>query len=415
MPLPYRFGVRTVPCKAHANQQGHRDGNALPPYQRMGLAKVVRKGAIDNNAPRDDQRASQQQQHRPTQKKRHAASVQGRWKVAQEHLCAKARYNKQMTLKLDTVVIRNRAHLLREIDDLRKIQFPDWNHLDVSQLEDFSEVLKGDGFIGDISKWNMSKAKTLENMFMDSSFNGDISRWDVSNVRCMDGVFHHCAFEGDLSNWDTSNVDSMERTFANSKFNGDLSRWNVSRVENMRGTFAFSMFNRPLSTWRTSRVTTMEGMFRSSKFNQDIGAWDVSNVGNLRRMFNHSSFDSDISKWDVRKSHYFAYMFEGAPFKGDLSAWAIAPTSHMTGMLDRSALSMMGEPCLYHWVDALLHPTDTMLSGEALQHFQEHVYMADSLGMDMLECADTMRALWHKRHLAPAALDVLSLPIMDLP
>ena len=35
----------------------------------------------------------------------------------------------------------------------------------------------------------------MHSMFRDSEFNGDISMWDVSNVKEMDNVFHHSQLE----------------------------------------------------------------------------------------------------------------------------------------------------------------------------------------------------------------------------
>ena len=38
-------------------------------------------------------------------------------------------------------------------------------------------------------------------MFSKSSFNGDISKWDVSNVKYMDNMFYNSSFTGDISLW----------------------------------------------------------------------------------------------------------------------------------------------------------------------------------------------------------------------
>ena len=58
--------------------------------------------------------------------------------------------------------------------------------------------------------------------------NLDISKWDVSKVRSMSLIFDHTNFNGDISRWDVSSVTNMGGMFSNSPFNGDISRWNVS-------------------------------------------------------------------------------------------------------------------------------------------------------------------------------------------
>ena len=42
------------------------------------------------------------------------------------------------------------------------------------------------------------------------SFNGDLSKWNVSNVRDMEDMFYEArSFNGDLSKWNVSNVTNM--------------------------------------------------------------------------------------------------------------------------------------------------------------------------------------------------------------
>ena len=145
----------------------------------------------------------------------------------------------------------------------------DLNTIDVSKIQDFSELFSGHGKI-----WK---------------FNGDISRWNVSNATNMYGMF------------------------VSSPFNGDISRWNVSKVKNMSCMFMFANFNRNLSKWDVSKTLTMESMFMNSNFNQNISDWNVSNVTNMENMFNRSDFDQDISGWNVSKVTNNRNMFYRCP------------------------------------------------------------------------------------------------------
>ena len=136
-----------------------------------------------------------------------------------------------------------------------------------------------------ISRWDVSNVKEMNNMFGDSNFNGDISEWDVSNVKDMTGMFGFSKFNGDISNWDVSNVTNMKYMFFASKFNGDISQWDVSNVTEMEFMFEDSEFNTDISNWDVSNVKKMIGMFRYSKFNQDISNWNVSNVIDYEDIF----------------------------------------------------------------------------------------------------------------------------------
>jgi hypothetical protein len=57
----------------------------------------------------------------------------------------------------------------------------DLNHLDVSEVEDFSNIFEriSTTFPIDISEWDVSNGKDFSNMFSYSRFTGDISKWNI--------------------------------------------------------------------------------------------------------------------------------------------------------------------------------------------------------------------------------------------
>ena len=98
-------------------------------------------------------------------------------------------------------------------------------------------------FMGDISKWNVSKVEQMSGMFLDArSFDGDISKWDVSRVASMSHMFHGASsFNSDISKWDVSRVAKMDYMF-----------WHASSFEH---TFSRA----PWVHSKASKVSMFEG------------------------------------------------------------------------------------------------------------------------------------------------------------
>jgi surface protein len=115
----------------------------------------------------------------------------------------------------------------------------------------------------------------------------------------MSGLFWATDFNGDISSWDVSNVKNMNETFGNaSSFNQDISSWNVSNVEDMGSMFMSARsFNQDLSSWDVSNVTNMNRMFSYALvFNQDLSKWCVTNISSEPTDFSTSSELTEANK-----------------------------------------------------------------------------------------------------------------------
>ena len=181
----------------------------------------------------------------------------------------------------------------------------DW---DVSFLDDFAHIFSAarnpaaKTFNENLANWNMSRARSLKDLFRASAFNNDISSWDTSNVRDLSGTFQYAeSFNQDISRWNVSLVADMQACFfVATAFNQDLSGWDVSNVKNFEQMFSFAdSFDGNISKWNTSAATHMKSMFEKALvFNQDISGWDVRNVLTFRDIFlGATSFNQSLCEW----------------------------------------------------------------------------------------------------------------------
>ncbi|MFV0553609.1 MAG: BspA family leucine-rich repeat surface protein [Mangrovibacterium sp.] len=269
----------------------------------------------------------------------------------------------------------------------------DWGET-TAAVEDMNQMFYlATAFNQDVSSWDVSGAKNMEDMFARAyafnngdignnsakplswgkttteqgnmkgmfyrayAFNQDISSWDVSGVETMEGMFNEAtAFNngGVALDWGetTSNVATMNVMFASaSSFNQDVSSWDVSAVTTMYRMFNYAQaFNNGgvALGWgeTTSNVEYMNEMFHEARaFNQDIRSWDVSGVTTMNQMFrNASSFNQDVSSWNVSSVSDMSSMFRSAlSFNQDVSDWDVSAVMYMGGMFDSASAFNNGD------------------------------------------------------------------------
>jgi surface protein len=88
----------------------------------------------------------------------------------------------------------------------------------------------------------------------------------------------NAAFNADISKWNTSKAKTMQGMFKDAiNFNQDISDWDTSHVENFVSQFeGAERFDQPVGKWNTgsSKSDGMQGMFQRAKsFAQDVSSF----------------------------------------------------------------------------------------------------------------------------------------------
>jgi surface protein len=229
----------------------------------------------------------------------------------------------------------------------------------------FNQSLNTNGNI-----WNVSKVKTMEDMFSHSSsntsFKGTLNNWDTSSVTTMEDMFYFSdGFNQNISHFNLSNVTNLSRMMSggtNKAFNnGDgsggssmpLTIWTAPLCTNFTQMFAnCSNFNQDISNLVNTSTTlnvSMQGMLQQcSKFNKNVGNWDVSNVIRMDGLFRScSQFNNDgsdsIKNWKTGKVTNMTAMFSSASvFNQPIGLWDVGNVTLMydtglgSGMLQQA-------------------------------------------------------------------------------
>ncbi len=212
-----------------------------------------------------------------------------------------------------------------------------FNGWDVSNIQFFNSMFnRASLFSQNLSDWNLSSARSIDNLFSFSGFNGNINAWDVSGITSMNFVFSgNTSFNQDLNGWDVSSVTSMIGTFQNAtSFNGNISDWNMASVRQCSNMFrGATIFSGDISGWNTGSCVNMTGMFESTQaFNTDLSGWNLENVRSIARMFkNAKAYNQNMNDWNLTSCTDISEVFEGATaFNGACEDWDLSSVTNMS-------------------------------------------------------------------------------------
>lgn len=244
-----------------------------------------------------------------------------------------------------------------ELDERSRGFSTDLSGWDMSNAKDLEETFRGIknmSLAWGIHRWDVTSASSLRATFMDTLWTEqpDLSSWDVSNVRDLHQLFRWSNVQqANISNWNISGVVELGHLAERARdYNEDLSGWDTSSVTSLIKTFMdASSFNQDISTWNTESLSTMSNAFRNTlAFDQSIGVWDVSNLQRMTRTFQSATaFNQDLSAWNVSSVTSLVSAFQGASsFNQDLCAWGALLPAHAntTGMFQGTACPETRDP-----------------------------------------------------------------------
>lgn len=193
---------------------------------------------------------------------------------------------------------------------LENVDVSNWNTENVTSMKAMFQAAASIGNL-EVGNWKTGKVTDMTGMFNmpDSSglYNNnltslDVSKWDMSKVKSLQLMFTRCSGLSTLNvtDWDTSSCETMYSMFAACKSleTLDVSEWNVSKVTNMRNMFrgCTSLESLDVSEWNVSKVNNFDYMF--SGYTDDNDVIQYMNIQEL-----------DISKWQTTSAENMSYMF----------------------------------------------------------------------------------------------------------
>ena len=128
--------------------------------------------------------------------------------------------------------------------------------------------------------------------------------WDTSAATSMRGMFKgNTEFRGDVSTWDVSGVRTMDEMFAGSGIVDGVGSWDVGELQSARSMFAGALHVSPalrLSRWNVGKCTDLSSMFAGSSVTDNgIGEWKLHAEANTTEML-PASFTGSLHKWSEK-------------------------------------------------------------------------------------------------------------------
>jgi len=265
-----------------------------------------------------------------------------------------------------------------------------------SDVEMHSMFLAAGAFNADISSWNVSHVRQFTDMFNNADafnnggvaltwgdigteagadvemhsmfeatdvFNQDVSSWNMSHVRQLNEMFNRAvAFNnggeamawGDIGTLAGADVEMHSMFIAAGAFNADISSWNVSHVWQFTDMFnnadAFNNGGVAL-TWgdigtEAGTDVQMHSMFEATDvFNQDVSSWNVSHVWQMGEMFNRAvAFNNggvamtwgDIGTLAGTDVQMHSMFIAAGAFNADISSWNVSHVWQFTDMFNNA-------------------------------------------------------------------------------
>jgi hypothetical protein len=105
------------------------------------------------------------------------------------------------------------------------------NSIDVSEIEDFSDLFKNKDVIHDITGWDVGSGIRFTRMFYKAKFNQPINHWDMTNVKSIYAMFKGSNFNQLVNDWAIDDIDVfVDSIFHNTRYNKPLNKWKINSV-----------------------------------------------------------------------------------------------------------------------------------------------------------------------------------------